>query len=79
MPRKFGGRAEAHVIRYFGTANVGLESGNGFRGTFVAPNAHVDLNSRTHIGAVYSKRTTLHQGGSMTFERCKPLVRDTCN
>jgi hypothetical protein len=64
------GRDVAHVLSYFGTQQVAVQSNSGFLGTFVAPNATLELNSRTHVGAFYAKKVVVHQDAVVRFSPC---------
>ncbi len=65
------GRPNAHVFGVYGTADVTLQSENGFNGTLVTPNAKLILNSKPYTGAFYGKSLEIHQDAAVTFVPCR--------
>jgi len=66
------GRANAHVIGFYGSAAVTLNGG--FNGTFVAPNAAVTLAPAYYLGAFYAKTLTIQAGTQIAFLPCHPFI-----
>jgi hypothetical protein len=64
------GRENAHVVGYYGTTAVTLNSPYGFNGTFVAKNASVTLAPAYYHGAVYAKTLVVQAGAYIGFLPC---------